>query len=87
MKESELKILKQEHLKKSKIAVITMICEAVVLLGIMIAWMIVRSKNQTAMIVLSIIAGVIIISIVATYFICRNLKKKENEIQLEIDKK
>ena len=64
-----------------------MICEEVVLLVIMIAWMIVRSKNQTAMIVLSVIAGVIIISIVATYFIFRNLKKKENEIQLEIDKK
>lgn len=87
MKENELKILKSEHLKKGKIAVITMICEAVVLLGIMIAWLVVRAKNQTAMIVLSVIAGVIILSIIGTYFLYRAIRNKEREIQLQIDKK
>lgn len=78
--------MEEKELKVCKITTITMVVLAIVLMGLMIAWILVRNSNQTAMIVLSSICGALIIAIIISFIIYKKYKTEANKLQDSIDK-
>lgn len=83
--EKNLEELKAKRQKASKILTCIIGSLAIVLIGLMIAWLLVRKNNNTAMIVLSIIAGVFVLLIAVACTIYYLNKKKLDSIQAELD--
>lgn len=78
--------MQAKKLKVCKITTITMVVLAIVLMGLMIAWILVRNSNQTAMIVLSSICGALIVAIIISFIIYKKYKTEANKLQDSIDK-
>lgn len=86
MEEKKLKEMQAKKLKVCKITTITMVVLAIVLMGLMIAWILVRNSNQTAMIILSSICGALIVAIIISFIIYKKYKTEANKLQDSIDK-
>lgn len=85
MNEKEMIELKNKKMNVCKIATIILIGLAVVVLGLMIAWLIVRHSNPTATLILSIICGIFILLILATSSVYFVFKKQADKLQEDID--
>lgn len=85
MNEKEMIKLKNKKMNVCKITTYILIGLAVVVLGLMIAWLLVRHSNPTATLVLSIICGIFILLILATSGIYFVFKKQADKIQEDID--
>lgn len=84
---NEKKKLEQKNKKMNvcKIATFILAGLAVILIGLMIAWLLVRHSNPTATLILSIISGIFILLILATSSVYFVFKKKADKIQEDID--
>ena len=85
MEEKEMIKLKEKKMKICKITTFILTGLAFVFIALMVAWLLVRKNNQTAMIVLSIVAGVFVLLIVATYIVYIKNKKDADKLQHDID--
>lgn len=85
MTEKEMIELKNQKMKVCKIATFVLTGLAFVLIGLMIAWLLVRKSNQSATLILSIICGVFILLILATAIVYFVFKKQADNLQHDID--
>lgn len=85
MNEKELIELKNKKLNVCKIATFVLTGLAIILIGLMIAWLLVRHSNPTATLILSIICGVLILLILATSSVYFVFKKQADKLQEDID--
>ena len=85
MNEKEMVALKEKKMKICKITTFIMTGLAFVFIALMIAWLLVRKHNQTAMIVLSIVAGIFVLLIIATCLVYFKNKKDADQLQHDID--
>ena len=85
MNEKEMIELKNKKLNVCKIATFVLTGLAIILIGLMIAWLLVRHSNPTATLILSIICGVLILLILATSSVYFVFKKQADRLQEDID--
>lgn len=85
MNEKEMIELKNKKLNVCKIATFILTGLAIILIGLMIAWLLVRHSNPTATLILSIICGVLILLILATSSVYFVFKKQADKLQEDID--
>lgn len=85
MNEKEMIELKNKKLNVCKIATFVLTGLAIILIGLMIAWLLVRHSNPTATLILSIICGVLILLILATSSVYFVFKKQADKLQEVID--
>ena len=85
MNEKEMVELKNKKLNVCKIATFVLTGLAIILIGLMIAWLLVRHSNPTATLILSIICGVLILLILATSSVYFVFKKQADKLQEDID--
>lgn len=85
MNEREIIELKNKKMNVCKIVTYLLICLAVIVLGLMIAWLLVRHANPTATLILSIICGIFILLILATSSVYFVFKKQADKLQEGID--
>lgn len=85
MTEQEMIELKNQKLKVCKITTFILTGLAFVLIGLMIAWLLVRKSNSSATLILSIICGVLILLILATACVYYVFKKQADSLQHDID--
>ena len=85
MNEKEMIELKNKKLNVCKIATFVLTGLAIILIGLMIAWLLVRHSNPTATLILSIICGVLILLILATSSVYFVFKKQADQLQEDID--
>lgn len=85
MNEKEMIELKNKKLNVCKIATFVLTGLAIILIGLMIAWLLVRHSNPTATLILSIICGVLILLILATSSVYFVFKKQTDKLQEDID--
>lgn len=85
MNEKEMIELKNKKMNVCKIATFVLIGLAVILIGLMIAWLLVRHSNPTATLSLSIISGIFVLLILATSSVYFVFKKQADKLQEDID--
>ena len=85
MNENEMIKLKNKKTNVCKIATITLTILAVILIGLMIAWLLVRHSNPTATLILSIISGIFVLLILVTTSVYFVFKKQADKLQENID--
>ncbi len=85
MEEKEMIELKNQKMKVCKIATFVLTGLAFILIGLMIAWLLVRKTNSSASLILSIICGVLIALILATVIVYYVFKKQADSLQHDID--
>ena len=85
MNEKEMIELKNKKMNVCKISTFVLTGLAIILIGLMVAWLLVRHSNPTATLILSIICGVLILLILATSSVYFVFKKQADKLQEDID--